>query len=453
MTRSCLALILAAGEGTRMRSSLPKVMHGIAGLPMLGHVLNVSSKANCSDIAVVVGSAGDLVRDWVEFRSAEVDVFVQSERLGTGHAVLAAREALEKQPDDILVLFGDTPLLLPDTLIAMQSKLADGAAVVVLGFRTPNPNGYGRLIEENGRLLAIREHKDASEAERAINYCNGGIMGLSGAHAIGLLDAIKNDNANHEYYLTDVVEIANSMGHVVTSMEADEEEVRGVNTRQGLAEVEAIWQERKRAEIMSAGVTMQAPQTVFLSHDTKIEQDVVIEPNVYFGEGVSVGQGARILAFSHLEGAKVGENAQIGPYARLRPGTDLFENTKVGNFVEIKNSVVQTGAKVNHLSYVGDSEVGAKANLGAGTITCNYDGMNKHKTIIGAGAFIGSNSSLVAPVTVGDGAYVASGSVIVEDVPDDALGLARGRQTNKAGRAMEIRDRNARLKAANAKKG
>ncbi|MEM7068701.1 MAG: bifunctional UDP-N-acetylglucosamine diphosphorylase/glucosamine-1-phosphate N-acetyltransferase GlmU [Pseudomonadota bacterium] len=448
MARSCLALILAAGEGTRMRSNMPKVMHKVAGLPMLGHVLNVSSEANCTDIAVVVGNKAELVENWVGQHSPDVGIFEQKERLGTGHAVLAARDALANKPDDILVLFGDTPLLEPATLSRMRDGLADGIAVVVLGFKTPDPTGYGRLLEENGKLLAIREHKDASEEERKICFCNGGIMALNGNHALELLDAIDNDNANKEYYLTDVVEIANQRGMSVIALEADETEVMGVNTRAGLSEVEAIWQKRRRREFMDQGVTMEAPETVFLYHDTNIEADVTLEPNVVFRGGVTVRTGANIRAFSHLEGADIGQDAEIGPYARLRPGVELAEKTKVGNFVEVKNSKVQAGAKINHLSYVGDSEVGAAANIGAGTITCNYDGMNKHKTVIGPGAFIGSNSSLVAPITIGAGAYVASGSVIVEDVPADGLAVARGLQANKEGRAAEIRERNVKLKAS-----
>jgi len=428
-------------------------MHPVAGLPMLGHVLNVAENAGCSDLAVVVGSSGRRVSDWISDFRPGTEIYEQKERLGTGHAVLAARAALENRPDDILVLFGDTPLLNAQTLVEMRSRLADGAAVVVLGFRTPDPTGYGRLIEANGKLIAIREHKDANVGEREINFCNGGIMGLSGACALDLLDAIRNDNANSEYYLTDVVEIANQKGLSVTAMEAEEAEVMGVNTRQGLSEVEALWQRRKRAQLLDAGVSMQAPETVFFHYDTNVASEVTIEPNVVLGAGVNIESGAQIRAFSHLEGATVGENSTVGPYARLRPGTDLSRGVKVGNFVEVKNAMVQSGAKINHLSYVGDAEVGENANIGAGTITCNYDGHNKYKTKIGSGAFVGSNSSLVAPVTVGDGAYVASGSVIVEDVPADALGVARGRQSNKAGRASEIRERNAKVKADRLKNG
>ncbi len=446
MARDCLALILAAGEGTRMRSSLPKVLHPVANLPMVCHVMRASAKANCEHVAVVVGSGAEAVEDAVRKENPSTETFVQTERLGTGHAVLAARKVVE-QGHDILVLFGDTPLVTSETLDAMRLELSKGAAVVVLGFRTDNPDGYGRLLESDGKLLAIREHKEASDAEKQVNFCNGGIMGLSGEHALNLLDAIGNDNAKGEYYLTDAVEIANEKGLRVVAMEGSETEVLGVNTRDGLAQVEALWQEKARSALMQSGVSMQAPETVFLSADTVIESDVTLEPNIVFGPKVVIGKSAQIKAFCHLEGAQVGEGSVVGPFARLRPGTQLHEETKVGNFVEIKNAVVEQGAKVNHLTYIGDAEIGKAANIGAGTITCNYDGMNKHKTVIGANAFIGSNSALVAPVTIGDGAYVASGSVITEDIPSQAMGIGRGRQANKEGYGAQIRERNAKIKA------
>ncbi len=450
MPRSCLALVLAAGEGTRMRSSIPKVMHQVAGTPMLHHVLEVSAKAGCNDIAVVVGNGAEMVTAFIGEKNAQASVFEQTQCLGTAHAVLAAREVLEKRPDDVLILFGDTPLVTTQTLEAMRTQLAKGVAVCVVGFRAEDPTGYGRLLEEDGRLLAIREHRDASEKEREIDFCNGGIMGLAGSNALELLEAIGNDNANGEFYLTDVVGVANQKGLAVSAIEASETEAMGVNTKEGLAEVEALWQIRRRQEMLLSGVAMTAPETVFFSWDTEIEADVLIEPNVVFAPGVRVKKGARIRAFSHLEGADIGENAEIGPYARLRPGTQLGPGTKVGNFVEIKKATIASGAKVNHLSYIGDAEIGEKANIGAGTITCNYDGINKHLTKIGAGAFIGSNSALVAPVTIGNGAYIASGSVIDSDVPDDSLGIARGKQANKSGYAAKIRDRNAKIKAERA---
>lgn len=447
MARTCLSLILAAGEGTRMRSSLPKVLHEVANIPMLSHVMRVCVAADSDKIAVVAGKGSELVIDVVERENASASVHVQKERLGTAHAVLAAREAIEQGCDDILILFGDTPLLTTDTLHEMRKTLAQGAAIVVVGFYAKDPTGYGRLLEEGDKLIAIREHAEATDEERAIKFCNGGIMGLSGEHALALLDAVDNKNAKGEYYLTDIVEIANSKGLVVKALEAAEAELIGVNTRGGLAEVEALWQNTAREKLMASGVTMQAPETVFLSADTMIEPDVVLEPNIVFGPNVVIKSGARIKAFSHFEGAIVGENADVGPYARLRPGAELAAGTRVGNFVEVKNAKVHEGAKINHLSYVGDAEIGANTNIGAGVITCNYDGMNKHKTTIGEGAFIGSNSALVAPITIGDGAYVASGSVITDDIPSDALGIARGRQNNKEGMGEEIRARNAALKA------
>lgn len=452
MARTCLSLILAAGEGTRMRSSLPKVLHEVANIPMLSHVMRVCSEAKSDKIAVVIGKGGEMVIDVVEKENPNASSHIQTERLGTAHAVLAAREAIEQGCDDILVLFGDTPLLTPLTLTNMREVLSNGAAIVVVGFYAKDPTGYGRLLEEGDKLVAIREHAEATQEERAIDFCNGGIMGLSGENALALLDAVDDNNAKGEYYLTDVVEIANSKGLSVKALEAPEAELIGVNTRNGLAEVEMLWQNTARQKLMASGVTMQAPETVFLSADTIIEPDVELEANIVFGPKVVVKSGAKIKAFSHFEGAVIGENADIGPFARLRPGTDLASNTKVGNFVEVKNALVHEGAKINHLTYVGDAEVGAKANIGAGTITCNYDGMNKHKTTIGAGAFIGSNSALVAPVMIGDGAYVASGSVITEDVPSDALGIGRGRQVNKAGMGEEIRERNAALKAGRSEK-
>jgi bifunctional UDP-N-acetylglucosamine pyrophosphorylase/glucosamine-1-phosphate N-acetyltransferase len=436
--RSCLSIILAAGEGTRMKSALPKVLHPVADLPMVAHVVNA---ARGTDIAVVVGREAERVRQAVAPFAPEAQVFLQSERLGTAHAVLAAREKIGRGYDDILVLFGDTPLVEAEALSALRAELAKGAAVVVMGFRTPNPDGYGRLIEKDSALVAIREERDANDEERLITFCNGGLMAIAGEHALSLLDAVRNENAKGEYYLTDIVEIATSRGLKVVATEAAYENVLGINTRAELAEAEAVWQQRRRRHFMLAGVTMLAPETVRLSHDTELEADVMLEPNVFFGPGVKVAAGARIRAFSHLEGAIVEANAEIGPFARLRPGTRVSPTAKVGNFCEVKNAVLDEGAKVNHLTYIGDAHVGAKANIGAGTITCNYDGFGKHRTEIGAGAFIGSNSSLVAPVRIGDGGYVASGSVITQDVPTDALAFGRARQENKPDLGRQLRER------------
>lgn len=446
--RSCLTVVLAAGEGTRMRSSRPKVLHAIAGRPLIAHVL-AAVQATGSRIAVVVGPGADAVTAAVRSLAPEAEVFVQAERRGTAHAVLAARAALERGADDILVAFADTPLIRPETLDGLRAPLAAGAAVSVLGFRPDNPTGYGRLVTAGDDLVGIREEKDATPAERAIGFCNAGLMGLSGAHALELLDRIGDDNAKREFYLTDAVVLARKAGlRAVATAAADDSEVLGVNTQGQLAEVGAVLQQRLRTAALDAGVTMAAPETVHLAWDTTLARDVVIEPYVVFGPGVTVAEGAVIRAFSHLEGAKVGPGALVGPYARLRPGAVLENDVHIGNFVEIKATTVEAGAKANHLAYIGDARVGAKANVGAGTITCNYDGVLKHRTDIGAGAFIGSNSSLVAPVTIGDGAYVGSGSVVTKDVPPDGLAVARGRQIIKEGWAARWR----RIAAAAKKK-
>ncbi|MGS1096062.1 bifunctional UDP-N-acetylglucosamine diphosphorylase/glucosamine-1-phosphate N-acetyltransferase GlmU [Aquamicrobium terrae] len=437
--RTCLSIILAAGEGTRMKSALPKVLHKIAGLPLVAHVARAAQGAGAGDLALVVGHGGEKLRAAAEGFAPEAEIFEQKERLGTAHAVLVARPAIERGHDDVLVMFGDTPLIDADALTMARIRLAEGAAVVVLGFRTDNPAGYGRLIERDGRLVAIREDKDASEEERRITFCNSGLMAIAGAHALELLEAVGNANAKGEYYLTDIVEIAGRKGLDVVATEASFENALGINNRAELAEAEAIWQKRRRRDFMMAGVTLIAPDTVFFSHDTLIEADALVEPNVWFGPGVHVASGATIRAFSHLEGAKVACGAEVGPFARLRPGTDLKEKAKVGNFCEVKKAVVEKGAKVNHLTYIGDAHIGAGANIGAGTITCNYDGYSKFLTEIGEGAFIGSNSALVAPISIGNGAYVASGSVITENVPDDALAFGRARQKTLPERARALR--------------
>ncbi|MAS07455.1 MAG: bifunctional N-acetylglucosamine-1-phosphate uridyltransferase/glucosamine-1-phosphate acetyltransferase [Ahrensia sp.] len=445
MARSCLTIILAAGQGTRMKSALPKVLHPVAGLPMAAHVAATARAAGSDAVAVVYGHGGEAVRDALSGMLDGATWHEQDKQLGTAHAVLAARDAISKGYDDILVMFGDTPLVRPGPMQEARSKLADGAAVVVVGFRPDNPFGYGRLIEQGGDLVAIREERDATDEERSIRYCNGGIMAFNGNMTLQLLDAIGNNNSKGEFYMTDAVEIARDRGLKVVAIEAPVEDVVGVNTRADLAAVEAIWQGRKRQGMLAEGVTMTAPDTVFFNHDTAVEADASIEPNVVFGPGVTVKAGARIRSFSHLEGATVGEGAEVGPFARLRPGADLAENAKVGNFCEVKKAEIGEGAKVNHLTYIGDAVIGAGANIGAGTITCNYDGYDKHLTEIGAGAFIGSNSALVAPVKIGDNAYVSSGSVVTEAVPDDAVAFARARQVNKDGLAPRLR---ARFKAA-----
>jgi bifunctional UDP-N-acetylglucosamine pyrophosphorylase / glucosamine-1-phosphate N-acetyltransferase len=437
--RSCLAIVLAAGEGTRMRSARPKVLHTIAGRSLLAHVLAAVAEAGVTATAVVVGPGQDDVAAAAKRLVPDAATFVQEERRGTAHAVLAAKSAIGKGPDDILIVYGDTPLIRPQTLSRLRAPLAKGAAVAVLGFRPADPAGYGRLIMAGDELVAIREEADASAGERAIKLCNGGIMALGGANALAILERIGDHNRKSEFYLTDAVEIARGMKLRAVAVEAEEDDVRGINTKSQLAEAEAVAQQRLRQAALDAGVTLIAPETVFLSADTKFGKDVVVEPYVVFGEKVTVEDGAVIRSFSHLVGAHVGKSVSVGPYARLRPGTRLGEGARIGNFVEVKEAVIEAGAKANHLSYIGDAFVGANANVGAGTITCNYDGSEKHRTEIGREAFIGSNSALVAPVKIGERAYIGSGSVITEDVPADALALARARQTIKQGWASRLR--------------
>lgn len=446
--RSCLTIVLAAGEGTRMRSSLPKVLHQVAGGTLLAHVLDAVRKAASGATVVVIGPDHDAVAQEARRIVPDAQIAVQRERRGTAHAVLAAKDAIARGFEHVLVIFADTPLITPDTLSKLRRALGDGAAVAVLGFRPADPSGYGRLVMDGSRLLAIREEKDASEEERAITLCNGGLMALSGRHALAILQRINDHNAKKEFYLTDAVAIARADGLDAVAIEVSEEEVTGINTKAGLAAVEATMQDKLRKAALDAGVTMIAPETVFLQTDTKFGKDVTIEPYVVFGPGVTIGDKAVIRSFSHLAGASVGEGASIGPYARLRPGTKIGKGARIGNFVEVKEATFEDGAKANHLAYIGDGRVGEGANIGAGTIFCNYDGASKHRTDVGKGTFIGSNSALVAPVTIGDGAYVGSGSVITENVPADALALGRVRQTIKEGWASRLRN----LKAAGKKK-
>jgi bifunctional UDP-N-acetylglucosamine pyrophosphorylase/glucosamine-1-phosphate N-acetyltransferase len=422
-----------------MRSSRPKVLHAIGGRTLIGHALAAATAAG-GRVAVVVGPGHEAVAEVVKAAAPGAEIFVQAERRGTAHAVLAARRALEQGADDVLVAFADTPLVAGATFARLRAALADGAGIAVLGFRPADPTGYGRLIADtNGRLLAIREEKDASAEERTVTLCNAGVMALSGVAALSVLDRIRDDNAKREFYLTDAVAIARAMGVSAQVLETTEDEVRGVNTQAQLAEAEAVLQSRLRTAAHEAGVVMVAPETIYLCADTKLGRDVTIEPYVVFGPGVTVDDGAVIRSFSHLEGAHVGRGARVGPFARLRPGARLEADVHVGNFVEVKESKLSAGAKANHLAYIGDASVGAGANIGAGTITCNYDGAAKHRTEIGARAFIGSNSSLVAPVRIGDDAYVASGSVITREVPADALAFGRARQANKDGFAARLR--------------
>lgn len=436
--RSCLAVVLAAGEGTRMRSRRPKVLHAVAGRSMLGHVLAAVASAGIADVAVVVGPGSDAVAA----AAPGSQIVVQAERRGTAHAVLAARAVIGTGYDDVLVLFADTPLVRPETLTRLREARAGDAALAVLGFEAVDPTGYGRLLrDEAGRIRAIREEKDADEAERAERLCNAGLMVLDGRRALDLLDAIGSDNAQREFYLTDAVAIARGHGWDVGVARAEASEVAGVNDRRQLAAAEATLQQRLRAAAMIGGATLVDPGSVTFAYDTVLGRDVLVEPHVVFAPGVFVEDDCTIRAFSHLEGAKIASGSTVGPFARLRPGAVLGESVHVGNFVEIKAATLEAGAKVNHLSYIGDARVGARTNVGAGTITCNYDGFAKHRTDIGADAFIGVGSALVAPVRIGDGAFVGTGSVVTHDVEADALVVARARPVEKPGWARAYRDR------------
>jgi bifunctional UDP-N-acetylglucosamine pyrophosphorylase/glucosamine-1-phosphate N-acetyltransferase len=438
------AVILAAGMGTRMKSARHKVLHAIAGKPMLRHLMDSLGQLAPARTVVVVGALKEQVAAEVRGRA---DVVEQSPQLGTGHAVRQAQAALSDFDGKILVLFGDGPLVPAATMARLIDALTDDVAVAVLGFRPPKPGTYGRIIAHDGAIAKMVEYKDANPAERAETLCNSGLMAVRSGDLFALLDRVTNDNAAQEYYLPDVVGLALADGRACTVIEADADDVAGVNSRAELAQLEAIFQRRRRAELMAAGVTMQAPETVFLCADTQIAADVEIEPFVVFGPGVTIASGTRIRAHSHIEGAAIGANCEIGPFARLRPGTRLADGVKIGNFVETKNAAFGAGAKANHLSYLGDASIGAAANIGAGAITCNYDGFFKYRTTIGAGAFIGSNSALVAPVTIGDGAIVAAGSTVTRDVAGDALALVRPEQVEKSGWAARFRA------AAAAKKG
>ncbi len=422
-----------------MRSRLPKVLHRIAGLSMLGHVLNGVSEAGADKVVVVVGPDREDVSNEARRLRPDAVIVVQTERLGTAHACLMARSQLAEGFDDVLVVFADTPLVQAGTYQALRAKIHQGASVAALGFHAADPTGYGRFLLEGDSLTAIREHKDASEAERRVTLCNAGLMAFDGKQALAILDAVTNHNAQQEFYLTDCVAIAADRGLSVSYAVAVQQEVMGVNDRLQLSQAEQVMQRRLRDRAMLSGVTMIDPASVTLSHDTVLGRDVLIEPHCVFDIGVRIGDGSTIKAFSHCEGATIGPDCVVGPYARLRPGSELASHVRIGNFVELKNVALSEGVKVNHLTYLGDASVGSQSNIGAGTITCNYDGFAKHKTVIGTHAFIGSNSALIAPVTIGDGAYVATGSVITDDVPADALALARGRQVNKAGGAAGLR--------------
>jgi bifunctional UDP-N-acetylglucosamine pyrophosphorylase/glucosamine-1-phosphate N-acetyltransferase len=437
--RPLAAIILAAGQGTRMKSARHKVLHPIAGKAMLLHLLDSLQSLAPARMVVVVGSAREQVETAVAARN--VSVAVQSPQLGTGHAVLQAKDALSDFDGDILVLFGDAPLVTAATMRRLQAALGSDVAAVVLGFRPDDAGAYGRVIATAGIITKMVEYKDATPAERAETLCNSGLMLVRAADLWPLLARIGNANAAGEYYLPDIIGLLIGDGRTARVIETDPDEVAGVNSRAELAALEARWQARRRIAAMADGVTLIDPGSVFFAHDTAVARDVTIEPFVVFGPGVNIASGTTIRAHSHIEGAVIGEDCDIGPFARLRPGTVLATGVKIGNFVETKKAAFAAGAKANHLSYIGDASIGAKANIGAGTITCNYDGYFKYKTVIGAGAFIGSNSALVAPVNIGDGAIVAAGSTITADVGANALALVRPEQQHKPGWAAAFRAR------------
>ena len=444
--RTSLTIVLAAGEGTRMRSTMPKVLHPVAGQSLLAHVLGAVPKGAGAGLAVVIGPGHEAVAAEAKRVRPDALAFVQRERLGTAHAALAARDAIGRGVDDLLVVFGDTPLISAATFERLRTPLKNGAALAVLGFRAADPTGYGRLLVEGDRLVAIREQADATSAERAIKLSNAGVMAFDGRKALQIIEKIGNANIKGEYYLSDAVAVVREMGLEAVVIETSEDEVRGINTKAQLAEAENVMQARLRKAALDAGVTLIAPDTVFLAADTKFGNDVTIEPFVVIGPGVTIADGAVIHSFSHIVQSTIGKNTSVGPYARLRPGTLLGEGAKIGNFVETKAATLEAGVKVNHLSYIGDTHIGANTNIGAGTITCNYDGFAKHQTTIGTGAFVGTNSSLVAPVKIGNGAYIGSGSVITKDVPDDALAVERSPQNNREGGAKRFREMKTRNK-------
>ncbi|MDT8329119.1 MAG: bifunctional UDP-N-acetylglucosamine diphosphorylase/glucosamine-1-phosphate N-acetyltransferase GlmU [Roseovarius sp.] len=441
-------ILLAAGKGTRMKSDLPKVLHQVAQAPMLVHAMRSGQALEPDHTIIVAGHGAEAVSAAAQDYDDRAQVVLQTEQLGTAHAVAQAAPALGDYAGDALVLYGDTPLIQPETLEKM-AEARSAHDIVVLGFEAADPGRYGRLIMTGDSLERIVEFKDATEAERAITLCNSGVVMASAPLLFDLISEVGNDNANGEYYLTDIIGIARARGLSASAVTCDESETLGVNSRSELAQAEAAFQARARADALELGVTLPAPETVHFAFDTHVGRDTVIEQNVVFGPGVTIETGAHIRAFSHLEGCHVARGAVVGPYARLRPGTELAEDTRVGNFVEIKNALIGEGSKINHLSYVGDTEIGTDSNIGAGTITCNYDGVMKHQTRIGNRVFIGSNTMLVAPVSVGDEAMTGSGSVITHDVAPGALAIARAHQKDKPGMARKLMDM---LKAKKAKR-
>jgi len=440
-------IILAAGEGSRMNSNRPKVLHRVASAPLLWHSLQNGAALEPAKTVVVVGHGGDAVEASAKAFDPDVQTVRQEEQKGTGHAVQMAAPALEGFTGDVLVLYGDTPFVSPDTLKAMLTTLRAGVDVVVLGFHAANPAGYGRLVMDGDTLTAIIEDKDATAAQKAIDFCNSGVICAPASLLFSLLCEVGTENASGEVYLTDIIAIANARGLKAAAIPCAESETMGVNTRADLARAEAIFQTRARQEALEDGVTMTAPETVFFAFDTHVGCDTVIGPNVFFGPGVTVESDVHIRVFCHLEGCHISAGSVIGPFARLRPGTELGADVKVGNFVEIKNAIVDNGVKISHLTYVGDAHIGENTNIGAGTIFCNYDGVNKHHTEIGKEVFIGSNSALVAPVTLGDGAFVATGAVITSDVAAGDMAFARVPQVVKKGLGKRFIER---LRAAKA---
>ncbi|HVI52471.1 MAG TPA: bifunctional UDP-N-acetylglucosamine diphosphorylase/glucosamine-1-phosphate N-acetyltransferase GlmU [Candidatus Sulfotelmatobacter sp.] len=438
-------IVLAAGMGTRMKSSLPKVMHPVAGRPMVSHLLDTVSALSPEKVVVVIGPGMEVMEKTV----APHPCVVQTDRLGTAHAVAQARARLEGFDGTVLILYGDTPLITLDTLKAMLAVRSSAArpAVVVLGFEPRDGGEYGRLVVGASGLDGIVEFKDATPEQRALPLCNSGVMAVDGKRLFALIDKVGNKNAKAEYYLTDIVALARAEGAACGHVEGHEDELLGVNSRSELAVAEALVQARLREAAMAGGATLSDPSSVYFSWDTKLGRDVSIEPNVVFAPGVSIGDNVEIRAFCHFAGVSVADGVVVGPFARLRPGAVIGEGAHIGNFVEVKQATVEAGAKINHLSYVGDARVGAGANVGAGTITCNYDGYNKHFTDIGAGAFIGSNSSLVAPVKIGDGAITGAGSVITKTVSPNALAVARGAQMELPGWGERFRARQIQAKA------
>lgn len=445
--RPFTAVILAAGDGSRMKSARPKVLHEIGGLSMLGHVMHLAKEAGAAEIVIVRSAAGEAVEQEARAQNSDVKIAVQDPPQGTGHAVQCALPELDDSELDVVVLYADTPLLRPKNVTDLLSALEEGHSIAVLGFHPEDPAAYGRLVVGPGNELeAIVEFNDGSDRERAIDYCNSGVMAVKGRTLSSLLSKLTNKNAKKEFYLTDLVGLARGEDLSAMAVEAAADDVLGVNARVELAGAEALFQSRRRQQVMEDGVTLMDPSTTYLSWDTSFGTDCILEPNVFIAPGVTIENNVRIRANSHLEGAVIEDGAEIGPFARIRPEARIGPRAKIGNFVEVKKASIEEGAKVNHLSYIGDARVGAKTNIGAGTITCNYDGFNKYVTDIGSDVFIGSNTALVAPVSVGDGANVAAGSTITEKVPGDALGVARGRQSNKEGWAVTFRAQKAQEK-------